>query len=734
MILFLEDWKKYPTAIIHTATKNTSWLRMAALYKSMKVENYFFHLALIDRDLEYIDPYDYENLTLELQVKIRKECVINPWYYLREIARIKPQASNKLIPVRANRGNLSLWWLFLNHITVFLMQIRQTGKSVSSDKIIEWVLDFGGVNTTIALYTKDDDLRVANVGRIKGSRKLVPDFLYAHTSKDTDNTFEVTNKTLDNSIKTFVAQKDKSAANNRGRGMTVPIVWGDEGPFAPNVDVTISAMLGATSAARAEAKENGRPYGNIFTTTAGDRATREGKFMFNLFQGAMPWTETLFDCFNWDELYSRVELGSRSKDPDVKTLVGVACVFNHLQLGHTDEWLKGILSNVTGTDDEINKDYFNRWGSGGKNNPIDKQLLAIAVESEAEPVFVQPFQNMYTIYWWVSDPYSYIDQNHCVISMDTSDGVGRDAIVLTFINSKTLETVGKLSVNETNIFRFTDFMGMLLLQFQNTTLIPERKSSGKSIVDGIVVMLVSKGINPFDRIFNIIINELDSNEKFRAIYEETRRCLTWLPEQFDPYLKYFGYVTAGSGTYSRAALYEDTLIEALKKSATVIRDKNLIAELSGLESKNNRIDHSTGGHDDAVVSWLLGCWLLMFGKNLKLYGISNPLSRVRDVSNLDEDPERAYGRKQRNNILRTQIEALIGELGRSRDPIIQMQITNQIERLKTQLTNETDILSINGLYESVRQSRKTKVRNEARSLYSDRPERNRLQVNGYKFM
>ena len=732
MILFKDDWKKYPGAMIHTATTNTSWVRMAAIYKQMGVNNFFFHLALHDKRLEHVNPYA-DKLTDELKALIRKECTLNPWYYLREIARIKPQASNNLIPVNANRGNIALWWLFFNHITTFLMQIRQTGKSVSTDKVIEWVLDFGGANTTVALYTKDDDLRVANVERIKGSRKLVPGYLYAKTNKDSDNTFEVTNRTLGNSIKTFVAQKDKTAANARGRGMTVPIVWSDEGPFAPNVDITVGAMLGATTAARAEAKANNRPYGNIFTTTAGDRGNREGRFMHNLFQGAMPWTEMLFDCHSWEELVGRVELGSKSPDPSIKTLVAVACVFNHLQLGYSNEWLQETLGNVTGTDDEINKDYFNRWGSGGRNNPIDKKLLALISESETEASYVQSFQNLYTIFWYVKNPYEYIANNHCIIGMDSSDGVGRDAIVLIIIDSKSLETIGKLSVNETNIWRFTDFLGSLMLQHPNTTLIPERKSSGKSIVDGLVITLVQKGINPFFRIFNTIINEMGHDDKMTELAEEIQNCQSWRPEKFDPYLKYFGYMTSGSGKYSRNALYEDTLLEAVRKSATVVRDKNLIAEIAGLETKNDRIDHGSGKHDDMVVSWLLSCWLLMFGKNLKHYGILNPLSRIREVDHLAEDPEKVYARKYRNNVLRSQLEALIGELGYNRDPIITMQLSSQIDHLTKQLTNESDINSINNLYETVRQDRKTRINthNPKRQLHA--PGRSRFSggLSGY---
>ena len=45
MILFLEDWAKYPTAIPNVKTTNKSWLRLAGLLKSMGVKNHAFPLA-----------------------------------------------------------------------------------------------------------------------------------------------------------------------------------------------------------------------------------------------------------------------------------------------------------------------------------------------------------------------------------------------------------------------------------------------------------------------------------------------------------------------------------------------------------------------------------------------------------------------------------------------------------------------------------------------------------------
>lgn len=75
-ILYLDDWKKYPNAIVHTSTKNKSFIRLAALYRDMGIKNHTFILALFNPALEFIDPFD-PNLTLDETAMVAAECKQN---------------------------------------------------------------------------------------------------------------------------------------------------------------------------------------------------------------------------------------------------------------------------------------------------------------------------------------------------------------------------------------------------------------------------------------------------------------------------------------------------------------------------------------------------------------------------------------------------------------------------------------------------------------------------------
>ena len=86
----------------------------------------------------------------------------------------------------------------------------------------------------------------------------------------------------------------------------------------------------------------------------------------------------------------------------------------------------------------------------------------------------------------------------------------------------------------------------------------------------------------------------------------------------------FGYRTGGasSGT-SRSLLYKNVMFKALELNADKICDRTLVTELVNLTTKGGRIDHANGKHDDQVISLLLACYLIFYGRNLDRYNINS---------------------------------------------------------------------------------------------------------------
>lgn len=684
MILFLEDWKKYPDAIIHTTTKNSSFLQFAEKLKLMGVKNYFFCLALLQPELEFIDPHD-PSLTPEQMVMVAYECVYNPWYYLREVVRVPPQGGAPVAgQLRANRGIIAFFWCFFTHVKPYLIQPRQTGKSLGADFLFSYLLFIVCYNSRITLFTKDNTLRVANVERLKEIRSYLPFYLQAIDKKDSDNTIEVTCIKKNNVFTTLVAQNSESAANNVGRGLTTAVTGFDEGPFCPYIKITMSAMLAAGTAAREEAVKWGAPYGTTFTTTAGKKDSESGKYMYDLLQGGIVWGEYMYDMPNEATLHDVVERGSPGLTPVINITL------SHRQLGYSDAWLLKQLKDNNSSGEAADRDFFNRWTSGGLSSPLPTVLNERIRNSQRDPNYSQVTKDSYVLRWYIPEHEiaNRMRTGKFIMGMDTSDAIGRDSITVLIIDVSTLDIIAAANISEANLIYLSSWIASLLIEYPSITLIPERKSSGQALIDTLLIRLPAAGIDPFRRIYNVFVDESHEHvDDYQIISGPfSRRPINY----YDKNKKYFGFVTAGSGIHSRNALYSDTLLTAAKLTCDNCYDARLIDEITGLVTKNGRIDHATGGHDDMVVAWLLCIWFLTRSKNLSFYGITNALSNVKEYKDsADKGPatpmDKVIAFEQAK--IRGTIESLLELLSNTSDDLLGMRIQARIKMLDGKLTD-----------------------------------------------
>jgi hypothetical protein len=630
MILFKSDWNDYPTAMIHRNTRNKSFVRIAQLYKHMGIKNHLFPLALINPELEFVDPHD-EDLSDEMKGKIILECKINPWYFFREVARAPVKGSRTGSPIRANRGNMALWWSFFNHIYIFLIQPRQTGKSMSTDALMEYLLLIQCMNTTISLTTAYNKLRVENVARIRNMMGLLPPWMYLKGPKDRENLEEITVTLLKNHYITSVAQASEKDAHNSGRGLTQAIAQFDESPFQTHIETAMKAAIPAMGAAIDSARENGTPYGIIHTTTAGKKDDRDGKYIYSLLEKSAPWSEHFFDAPNEKELEVLVRANSRGN------VFRINATFSHRQLGFSDEWLAEKLERADQEGESADRDYFNIWTSGSETLPFSIEIAEAIRRSQRDVEFPDISKEGYILRWYI--PESQVEQrmksSKFFIGMDPSDAGGNDDISFVLVDIYTGDVVAAGTYNTINLNKFTTWVGNFMIKYENTIFCPENRSQGQSIIDGILAMFSAAGIDPFKRIFNWVVNnQQEYPDRFQEIKSTPpfRRTDSF----YAHYKKQFGFATSGSGTTSRTELYGTTLRRALTLTCTKIHDRMLIEQFLGLVTKNGRIDHADGSHDDMVIGWLMCMYVLIHGKNLGYYGIDTNriLSQAKEVKEM----------------------------------------------------------------------------------------------------
>jgi hypothetical protein len=714
MILFAEDWAKYPTAFPDLSTRNTSFVRLASVYRSMGIENHAFILALVNKDLVGVDPFD-PNLTLEQMGAIALESKINPWYFFREVARVPGKGTSRAVYLEANRGNICLFWCFFNHIMIFLIQIRQTGKSLSTDILMNLLLNLVCENTDINLLTKDDVLRRKNIERIKEIGLELPIYLQMKTRDDANNGEEVTIVARKNNYTTHVPQASEKRAINMGRGLTSAIFHVDEPPFQINIDKSLGVALGSTGAAVDAAKIEGTPYGTIFTTTAGKKDSREGAFIYKLLCDSAVWNERFLDAPNLVELEKQIRVNSRGR------VCRINATFNHRQLGKTDAWLKEKIDESLQSGEECDRDFFNVWTSGNMSNPLSVNILEQIAASAVSDYHIDISKpNGYITRWYIPENEIERRMANCktVLGMDTSEASGGDDISFILVDVETLEVLAAGTYNETNLFTFAEWVCSVLVKYENITAIIERRSTGAMLLDYLLLFLPQYGIDPFKRLFNRVVNEYDEEPtRWKEIRQPMNR------RSSDIYVRYkktFGFATAGAGYASRTELYSTTLQNAAKRAATKIRDKPLIDQITGLITKNGRIDHEQGEHDDLVIGWLLCNWLLTLGKNLSHYGIDT--SRVMSgIATKSTETYAETSRRYEQDQIRLTIEGIYNQLATEDDDYICMRLEHDLRVLDSKIILEQgETYSIDNLIKQAKESKRSKRRLNGASYQAGR--------------
>lgn len=723
MILFYDDWAKYPTADVDMTTKNESFIRLASVYKKMGVKNHAFPLALINQNLRGIDPFA-PDLTEREVMMITMECFQNPWFYFREVARAPAGVGLPAVKVEANRANVAMWWSFFNHVLFLLIQPRQTGKSFSTDILMVYLMLVKCRDTGINLLTKDEKLRRENVDRIKKIMEDLPPYMQLRGRDDANNGEEITIKALGNKYITHVPAPSEKLAHNKGRGITTPVVHIDEPPFQRYIEVAVKAMLAAMGAATERAAAAGSPYGVIMTTTAGKKDDKDGKWVYNaIVQDSAAWTERFLDAKNAEEF----EVMVRKQSP--KKLFQINGTFDHRMLGKSDEWLRQKIERSLQDGQSAERDYLNIWTSGSESSPFDPVTTERIANGKTEAQYQQVFPEGYIFRWHIPEIQvaNYMKQNKTVLGVDSSDAMGRDEICLVLTDVVTGEVIGTGAFNETNLFTFSTWLAHYLIEFKNVTMIPERHSSMVMILDHLCILLPQYGEDPFKRIFNWITQDQNESALNLEKYREIRQPLSRRDSQFHAERKgSLGWRTSGTGRTARYNLYSVVLMQAAKRAGAKIKDPQLVGQLLGLVNKNGRIDHEDGSHDDMVIAWLLTHWFLTQGRYLNHYGIEPGTALAGLNVKKEETPEETRLRFEQMEI-RERITELYDRLTQEEDDNVAERIEAQLRSLDRRIVvEEGEIYSLDELLREAKNAKRTRLRsgefratNEYRPMYQD---------------
>lgn len=672
-ILYEKDIIEYHP-YIDFDTPNKSFLRLAMVLKRMGIKNNYFFLSLFDKSLLGVDPHD-PNLTTEQQLRISYESKINIWYWIREVVKIPVVGQEHGIPFQLNRGNLAAVWSFMNDVDTGLIMPRQTGKTYCTQVIVDYMMYVRATNLDIGMFTKDSALVQDNVARLKGLRDGLPKWMVTKSTLDGERKEGLFYAALHNAYKTFTSANDENGAYKLGRGATMALIHFDEIAFMNYNWIVVPTAVNSMLAASINARKAGMPSPIIFTTTAGNPETRQGEFALNIFQSALPFTEKLYDLKDREDLLRVIAAGSTRMAPMLYL------EFSYRQLGKTDQWFEENASRSGASQDDIDRDFLNIWKTSSDNAILPEKIRHQLLSSRKEAEYTEIVDD-FIIRWYIPKEKvisSAMVDYKMVMGSDSSENIGKDFTTFSLVSVEDMSVVATFRCNNSNTMEIARFITSLLLKYRGITFIPERQNTGIAITDFVLEQLQKEGINPYTRIYNDVIQNLeDSKYKNVNVYDFNN-----IPANIRGS---FGYRTSGGlGGTSRSVLYKQVMFKALELNASRVYDRTLINEFVTLTTRGGRIDHTNGRHDDQVISYLLACYLIFFGKHLDKYNIDN--SQV--LSNLSATGEHlTTGVRDDQIAIRRRLQELNTLLSTDLPLLLRQNYIREINQLKPMLEDK----------------------------------------------
>lgn len=605
---------------IHLETTNQSFLDMHYYLKAKGIKNNAFFLSLFDTDLVGVDPFD-PNLSTLMKQKVLRECIINYWYFLREVARLDTQGSTRSGGVRykLHRGNLAMNFLYILNKNMFIELPRQHGKTTAAIFRYLWVFNFGTTNSEIMFIHKNHDGSKENLQRLKNYREMLPSYLRMDSTIGYDgkklkvpNTVEVLQHPSNgNRIKTLPSAKNKMLANTLGRGCTQPLQYYDEFGWIMHNQLIYNSATPAYKRASQNAKENGAPYGIVLTTTPGDLTTPEGAFAYQMLKNATPWQEEFYD-FTYEQIQAVSESNENSSFFYIK--------YSYMQLGSDETYFKEMVKDLNKDWAVIRREVLLEWSDISDNCPFSKEDLDVIQQFCLQPIKNVPF-GPWRQYWM--QIYKEMDPSHGqIIGVDVSGGFRRDSSAITIIDANTTEVVATLNCNYMPVEDLAHVIYELVTKYLPQALVAIEKN-------GVGIGLLSR----------LIKTSIKKNLYYEVkSHDMTERSNGTTIQRGSQMVKVYGVDNSGP--------MRNRLIEILFSRVQYHKDKFIAQilhdEMAGLTYKTNqghtRVDHSVNTHDDQIFSYLMAMYVWYDCPDLV-----NRFGIVRGEIKTDDDIEERMG-------------------------------------------------------------------------------------------
>ena len=593
------------------STSNKSFIDMALYLKDRGIKHYEFMLLLLDPDLAGVDPYD-PRLSTTMKTKILRECLYNPWYFIREVVRIPQAGKAGGIPFVLHRGNLAMLFCLMLNLNTMCILPRQTGKTYCAVVWYLYLFNFGTNSSEISFLNKKFDDSKNNLARVKDTRELLPSYLRMDQMfapdgsklKGKTSVESMTHPINHNVIRTVASARDKTSAASLMRGRTTSIIYIDEYAFIKHNKIIYMNMVPAWNTAANNARMNHKPYGMLITTTPGMLATEEGEYCYQAMGNATRFNEGWYDL-TYNDIMNIIATNERS------TFVYIE--YSYQQLGYSEEWFRDLCRNMELDWDAIRREVLLEWSPSVENSPFSKEDLDMIRNLLRAPIGSFMVFNKYTIL-----VYERIDPRHVpILGVDVSGGYQHDSSAITIIDSWTTRVTAEFNCNWIPTLDLAAVILELVSKYMPNAVVNIERNGGYGAT--VIAKLLSTPIkrNLFFTIKDRIVEERIGGH--------------------DTYKKKVKTKVYGSdSTHEEREKLMDILRNRVDYHKDKIISKTIYDELCGLEyKKNGRIEHSSNTHDDQIFSWLWALYIIYEGGDLmRNWGIQR--HEIKTDAELDE--------------------------------------------------------------------------------------------------
>lgn len=323
-------------------TKNKSFLEMHKKLKSLGIHNNKFMLAIKNKDLIGVDPFDVDALSYKMKQEIIEECRENIWYFLREIVREPaPGGGDMCFPM--DIGNLAGAYCFNIMTDFYVTKPRMTFSTGLLKTLLVYSLVIEESNT-VDLFIREFAGNKMSLD-IKAIMELLPEYIPSKALLYKKEGIWELSKGNNISIKT--TKNHKSVAETIGRASNANYQFFDDFEFIPYcMDLLESSNIPYIT----NKEVSDKPHCRMFCSVPSKKKNEK----VNMF---------LHNCLRWSDIFFDYDIDT------LKNLVSQTeskCIYiekSHIELDKDEEWLKYMCLLVRNDPEAIGREiYLKREG------------------------------------------------------------------------------------------------------------------------------------------------------------------------------------------------------------------------------------------------------------------------------------------------------------------------------------------------------------------------------------